>query len=70
MFVNQPNSFNTWRLRVWRTNAHKKAGSWWPAWFEWLTTHSGKKVSARPLASLPYQSITAAPGRYVQQKNS
>ena len=55
---------------VWRANAHKKAGSWWPAWFEWLAAHSGKKVSARPLASLPYQSITAAPGRYVQQKNS
>ncbi len=55
---------------VWRANAHKKAGSWWPAWFEWLAAHSGKKVSARPLTSLPYQSITAAPGRYVQQKNS
>lgn len=51
----------------WDQQSTEKPGSWWPAWVEWLSMHSGKRVRAPKQAGrLPYQIIEAAPGSYVK----
>ena len=52
----------------WFDGAVQKTGSWWPAWQEWLASHHGEKVPARPLGSDELPVIEAAPGSYVMVK--
>lgn len=53
----------------WLAGAQEVAGSWWPAWTEFLAGHSGKQVKARSkLGNAKFKPIEAAPGRYVKAK--
>jgi polyhydroxyalkanoate synthase subunit PhaC len=54
---------------AWFEGAESVPGSWWPAWIEWLTAHSGPKVNARKkLGNAEFTPIEDAPGSYVKQK--
>jgi polyhydroxyalkanoate synthase len=52
---------------TWFASTPTQAGSWWPAWCDWLAAHSSGRVApppmGRPEAGLP--ALDAAPGRYV-----
>ncbi|MDR1267037.1 MAG: alpha/beta fold hydrolase [Holosporales bacterium] len=49
----------------WLAQARKTAGSWWPAWRQWLEAHSGGTVPCRtPGARGPI--VEEAPGTYVK----
>jgi polyhydroxyalkanoate synthase len=51
----------------WLQQAPQHAGSWWPAWIDWLNRNSGIAVSVPPLG-LPGQNsqpLADAPGAYV-----
>jgi polyhydroxyalkanoate synthase subunit PhaC len=50
----------------WEREASTHDGSWWPAWHEWLATHSSRRVRARPLPVKA--SLGKAPGGYVLQR--
>jgi polyhydroxyalkanoate synthase len=53
----------------WAKNATVAYGSWWPAWLEWLTSHSGREVAAdRSGAQGGLKAIRAAPGTYVLER--
>ncbi len=53
----------------WLAGAKEVAGSWWPAWTEFLASHSGEQVKARSkLGNAKFKPIEAAPGRYVKAK--
>lgn len=54
----------------WLQGAQELPGSWWTDWSQWLQAHAGKQIAApkRYGKGSVYQSIEAAPGRYVQQK--
>ena len=55
----------------WAAVAEKRAGSWWTAWEEWLTTKgSGKRIAPPPMGALDrgLPALDAAPGRYVHMK--
>jgi polyhydroxyalkanoate synthase len=53
----------------WSAAATEHPGSWWTDWFKWLSSHSGKKVTAPKSAGrLKYKPIEPAPGRYVKVK--
>lgn len=52
----------------WFDSAEQKAGSWWPAWQEWLVSHHGEKVPALALGSGGQPVIEQAPGSYVLVK--
>ncbi|CDX56190.1 Poly(3-hydroxyalkanoate) polymerase family protein [Mesorhizobium plurifarium] len=53
----------------WVKNATVTYGSWWPAWVEWLTIHSGVEVAAdRVTASASMPKVCAAPGTYVLER--
>ena len=53
----------------WLENATEVAGSWWPAWVDFLTQHAGKTVKApRKPGNTQFKVIEAAPGRYVKVK--
>ncbi len=55
----------------WLADATEVAGSWWPAWADFLAQHSGKKTKARrKLGNARFKVIEAAPGRYVKVKAS
>ena len=50
----------------WRRQAEPQAGSWWPAWHDWLSARSSVPV---PVRALPRREVLyAAPGRYVLQR--
>jgi polyhydroxyalkanoate synthase len=54
----------------WQANTPAQAGSWWPAWQQWLVEHSGAKVSP-PAMGAPdrgYPLFANAPGTYVLQE--
>jgi polyhydroxyalkanoate synthase len=54
----------------WQANTPMRAGSWWPAWEQWLSDHSGAKV-APPAMGAPdrgYPLFANAPGTYVLQE--
>ena len=52
----------------WLAAASEEQGSWWPRWTQWLAGHAGKQRAARvALGNKVYQSIEAAPGRYVRE---
>ena len=48
---------------AWQRRAPHFKGSWWPAWHEWLVSHSSGTVPAREVAGA--ESLCAAPGSYV-----
>ena len=55
--------------KAWLAAAESLSGSWWPAWIEWLTPHSGSEVGARGhLGTAEFPPIEDAPGRYVKEK--
>lgn len=55
----------------WLGRAKERAGSWWPDWDSWLKGHSSGTIPAptQP-GNANYQTIEAAPGRYVKQKSN
>lgn len=52
----------------WYAQSKEHKGSWWPEWFKWLATQSGKKIPAPNLSELPYPPLIDAPGSYVLKK--
>lgn len=52
----------------WLDGAEQKAGSWWPAWQNWLASHHGEKVPARALTNDELPVLEPAPGSYVLVK--
>lgn len=51
---------------TWIKQAPRKAGSWWPAWAEWLAAHSGSPTSPPSLGKPGAQdALGDAPGAYV-----
>lgn len=55
----------------WLAGATEIAGSWWPAWADFLALHAGKKIKApRKLGNAQYQPAEPAPGSYVKVKAS
>lgn len=52
----------------WFKKTLRHEGSWWPDWFAWLNSRSGKKKAAiKRLGSPEYSIIEPAPGSYVKQ---
>jgi len=49
----------------WLAAAPTQAGSWWPAWQQWLAARSGAPVKPPRLGHARYKPLAAAPGRYV-----
>lgn len=53
----------------WQALAPQAQDSWWPAWLQWLQTHSGGKKTKPPGMGAPgYLPQADAPGAYVRQK--
>lgn len=53
----------------WLATATEVAGSWWPAWNDFLAQHAGKKVPApRKPGNAQFKPVEPAPGRYVKVK--
>jgi polyhydroxyalkanoate synthase len=52
---------------AWLALAPHAAGSWWPAWQEWLAAHSGEHVPPPSMGApqLGYPALADAPGHYV-----
>ncbi len=55
---------------LWQQKAPENEGSWWPAWEQWLASHSRGKVSPPPTGNSQqgYKILDDAPGTYVFQK--
>jgi polyhydroxyalkanoate synthase len=54
---------------AWFDSAESIPGSWWPAWIEWLTPHSGDMVDAPATpGNADFSPIEPAPGSYVKEK--
>lgn len=53
--------------KAWLDTAVYSSGSWWPEWLKWLYKKSGRLIDAPSFATLPFQSISDAPGSYVHQ---
>ncbi|MCE9680748.1 PHA/PHB synthase family protein [Halomonas alkalisoli] len=51
----------------WRDTMPEQEGSWWPAWQEWLETHSSGKTAPPPMGSERFPPLEDAPGSYVRQ---
>jgi polyhydroxyalkanoate synthase subunit PhaC len=54
---------------IWVTRATATPGSWWTAWWTWLTAHSGDEVPAPGIGApnAGYTPLGDAPGTYVRQ---
>jgi polyhydroxyalkanoate synthase len=50
----------------WAAQAPEHDGSWWPAWHQWLSAHSGRKQPALPTPATDV--LCDAPGDYVMQR--
>jgi len=55
---------------TWQEKAPSYAGSWWPAWEQWLTSFSEDKIGPPPMGNPQqgYPILCAAPGTYVFQQ--
>jgi polyhydroxyalkanoate synthase len=52
----------------WLATATKHTGSWWEAWADWITPHSGaQRPAPQSLGGPTYEATTAAPGDYVRR---
>ena len=50
----------------WQEQAKHQSGSWWPHWYEWLGTRSGRKHPApENIGNTAYPVIAPAPGTYI-----
>jgi polyhydroxyalkanoate synthase len=56
-------------VEKWLARAKEHAGSWWPDWFEWLTSHDAAEVSARQPGAGRLAPIEEAPGSYVKMRD-
>ncbi len=55
---------------TWYEVAERVDGSWWPAWMQWLATHSGRQVTARKRqGNADFRPLEEAPGSYVKLKS-
>ncbi len=52
----------------WQAAAPTHAGSWWPAWQQWLAERSGLHVEPPRMGDAKYPAIADAPGSYVLEK--
>ena len=55
----------------WFDTTEPQPGSWWPAWAEWLRSHSSAERVAPPAMGAPqagYAPLAEAPGEYVLQR--
>ncbi len=52
----------------WADAAEVNAGSWWPAWQEWIAPQSGKQVAARVPGKGALAVIEDAPGSFVKKR--
>jgi len=52
----------------WMKAASAHEGSWWPAWAQWLTSHSGHSAAPPKVGAGPYPALADAPGTYVLEK--
>jgi polyhydroxyalkanoate synthase len=54
---------------AWASSAHETAGSWWPAWTDWLMSRSGGEVVPPPLGHQRrgFAPLCPAPGTYVHE---
>jgi polyhydroxyalkanoate synthase len=50
---------------MWLAETPERAGSWWPAWAQWLMEHSDAPVPAVPVGNADYPALADAPGLYV-----
>jgi polyhydroxyalkanoate synthase subunit PhaC len=53
-------------VEEWMATATEHKGSWWPHWLDWLTNHSGDKISAPVPGEGAYPVLCEAPGEYVR----
>ena len=52
----------------WLAAATRHTGSWWQAWADWITPHSGaERPAPQSLGSPAFEPITEAPGDYVRR---
>ncbi len=52
----------------WLATATKHTGSWWEAWADWITPHSGaERPAPQSLGSPAFEPMTEAPGDYVRR---
>jgi polyhydroxyalkanoate synthase len=52
----------------WLAAAARHTGSWWQAWADWITPHSGaERPAPQSLGSPAFEPITEAPGDYVRR---
>ncbi|HOM12886.1 MAG TPA: alpha/beta fold hydrolase [Rubrivivax sp.] len=51
----------------WLQAAPQQAGSWWPAWQQWLAAHSGAMTKPPAIGAKTFRAIEDAPGQYVRQ---
>ncbi len=56
-------------LEAWLKTATEHAGSWWPDWAEWITAHSGDKISAPVPGEGKLEILEDAPGSYVRMRS-
>lgn len=52
---------------TWLEKTPPQAGSWWPAWQEWLAERSRQRIPAPNIGSADYPPLEDAPGSYVKQ---
>jgi polyhydroxyalkanoate synthase subunit PhaC len=53
---------------AWLASATQHSGSWWEAWAEWITPHSGdERPAPASLGSATLEPIADSPGDYVRQ---
>jgi polyhydroxyalkanoate synthase len=54
---------------MWRGQAAKHSGSWWPHWLDWIKARSGDLTPApAALGSEHNRPLEAAPGHYVMER--
>jgi polyhydroxyalkanoate synthase subunit PhaC len=55
--------------QMWREQAAKHSGSWWPHWLDWIKARSGAMTpTPAGLGSEVYPPLESAPGRYVMER--
>src|SRR3546814_16734430 len=59
------NERNAQEPEDWCNSADEHAGSWWPAWQDWVAAFSHGKVAARQPGDGQLKVIEDAPGSYV-----
>ncbi len=56
-------------LEDWLKGATEHEGSWWPDWANWITAHSGNKISAPVPGDGKLEVLCDAPGTYVRMRS-